>query len=215
MKTKQDIAINGFAKALSMGVITSLICLSSASARPHENYSLNRRAESQLQHVDIGLRSGALTTGEATRIKGHLEKISNTMQTDRAANNGRLTEAERDQMARAQNVAAQKIFQLKHNQESTVPDRQLDRMSRQGQHVQEGIQSGQLTKGEVSRIKTHEEKIKDNLKTAASNGGLTQAQLKSAQRAQDRAARKIFQLKHNQNQNTGTVSTTPSNPPAE
>jgi hypothetical protein len=102
-------------------------------------------------------------------------------------------------MEKAQNRAAQKIFQLKHNQNTTVPDRQVDRMNRQKEHVKQGIQNGQLTQGEVSRIKTHEENIKDNLQKAASNGGLTQAQLKQAQAAQDRAAQKIYQLKHNQN----------------
>jgi hypothetical protein len=212
MKTKQNGAINGYAKALSMGVITSLICLSSVSARPHgNNYSFDRRVESQHQHLDIGLRSGQLTTGEATRIQSHLGTITNTIQTDRAANNGRLTQTERKQMVRAQNVAARNIFQLKHNQNSTVPDRQVDRMNRQQQHVQEGIQSGQLTRGEVARIKANEENIKGSLQKAASNGGLTQAELKKAQQAQKLAARKIFQLKHNnRTQNTGSVSTAPS-----
>jgi hypothetical protein len=199
MKVKQNKAITGVAKALSIGAITSLISLSSASARPHQNYSLNQRAGLQQQHALEGIHSGLLTNGEASRIKGHLEDMNSQMQTARSSNNGRLTEAERDRMEKAQNRAAQKIFQLKHNQNTTVPDRQVDRMNRQKEHVEQGIQNGQLTQGEVSRIKTHEENIKDNLQKAASTGGLTQAQLKQAQAAQDRAAQKIYQLKHNQN----------------
>jgi hypothetical protein len=72
-------------------------------------------------------------------------------------------------------------------------------MNRQEEHVKQGIQNGQLTQAEVSRIKTHEEGIKDNLQKAASTGGLTQAQVKQANQAQDQAAQKIYQLKHNQN----------------
>jgi len=199
MKAKQNKAITGVAKALSIGAITSLISLSSASARSHQNYSLNQREGLQQQHALEGIRSGLLTNGEASRIKSHLGDMNAQMQAARSSNNGRLTESERDRMEKAQNRAAQKIFQLKHNQNTTVPDRQVDRMNRQKEHVKQGIQNGQLTQGEVSRIKTHEENIKDNLQKAASTGGLTQAQLKQAQAAQDRAAQKIYQLKHNQN----------------
>ncbi len=200
MKTKHNKATTVVAKALSIGTITTLIGFSNASASgPHQNYSLNRRADLQQQHALEGIHSGLLTNGEATRIKSHLTDMSSQMQSARAANNGRLTETERDRMEKAQNRAAQKIFQLKHNQNTTVPDQQVDRMNRQKEHVEQGIQNGQLTKGEVSRIKTHEENIKGNLQKAASTGGLTQAQLKQAQRAQNRAAQKIFQLKHNQN----------------
>jgi hypothetical protein len=199
MKAKQNKAITGVAKALSIGAIMSWISLSSASAAPHQNYSLNQRAGLQQQHALEGIRSGLLTNGEASRIKSHLTDMSSQMQSARAANNGRLTETERDRMEKAQNRAAQKIFQLKHNQNTAVPDRQVDRMNRQEEHVKQGIQNGQLTQGEVSRIKTHEEGIKDNLQKAASTGGLTQAQVKQANQAQDQAAQKIYQLKHNQN----------------
>lgn len=211
MNIKPNITINGFAKAVAMGAIISLVGLSSASARARENYSVDRRVETQHQHLDIGLHSGQLTSGEATRIQSHLSNITNTIQADRAANGGRLTQTERQQMVREQNAAAQKIFQLKHNQNTAVPDRQVDRMNREKQLVQQGIQNGQLTKGEVAQIKTHEENIKDNLQKAASSGGLTKAEMQKAQAAQKRAARKIYQLKHNnRTQGTGTVSTAAS-----
>jgi hypothetical protein len=89
MKVKQNKAITGVAKALSIGAITSLISLSSASARPHQNYSLNQRAGLQQQHALEGIHSGLLTNGEASRIKGHLEDMNAQMQTARSSNNGR------------------------------------------------------------------------------------------------------------------------------
>jgi hypothetical protein len=190
--------MNGIAKALSIGTITSLIGLSSASAKPHQNYSLNQRAGLQQQHAEEGIHSGALTSGEATRIKTHLNDMNSQMQSARAANNGRLTEAERDRMAKAQNRAAEKIFQLKHNQDTTIPNREANRLERQKEHAEQGIKDGQLSSGEASRIETHEQDIKDNLQQAENNGGLTQDQVKQAQHAQDRAAQKIYQLKHNQ-----------------
>ena len=102
-----------------MGAITSVICLCNAGAtQPHHDYNLTRRGHLQKKHVEQGIKSGDLSSAEAARIKSHEENMKAQMQTDRAANGGKLTTAERQQTLRAQNRAARKIYDLKRDQDN-------------------------------------------------------------------------------------------------
>ena len=212
MKQNTNIPMSAFAKVVSMGAITSLICLSTASAKgSRENHNFGERGERQMQHAEQGLRSGALTQGEATRIKSHLQDMHSQLQTARATNNGHLTGAQRDRMETAQNRAARKIFELKHNQNQTIPRQLTTRTANQRQEVQQGIQSGTLSQGEVSRIKSDEEKIKANVQEAKSDGQLTKREIKRISRAQNQAGRKIQELEQNQSApSTPIVPSTPA-----
>jgi multidrug resistance efflux pump len=138
MKTTGTHTFSGIARVASIGAIASVISLTTAVAgqghfssgqshlnmgqshlnmgQPHFNYNLNRRAENQIDHVQQGIKSGSLTRTEAQRIRSFLQNIRAKVSAARAANGGKLTTAERKQVLHAQNRAARKIYQLKHNQ---------------------------------------------------------------------------------------------------
>jgi hypothetical protein len=199
MKTKTAKSIGGIARALSVGAITSVIGLSTAAAsRPHDNYRFGQRAARQQQHVDQGMRSGALTQAETNHVKSYESNLASRVQSARAANGGQLTTAERKRVVKAQDAAGQKINQLKNNQYTRG---QLDRTAdRQRSHVQEGISSGQLTPTEAAQIRQHEQNMQAQVQSAkqANGGTLSASDRAHAERAQQDAAQHIYELKHNQ-----------------
>ena len=204
--------------------MTSLLCLSTVSAKGPtvstgkgpsvssargpslsttrgslQNFSLKQRAAQQVQRVQQGIRSGALSPGEATRIKSHMEDMHSQVQRARSSNNGRLTSEQRDRVEAAQDRAAGKIFQAKHNQEQGLPREIVNRTGQLKDLVQQGIQNGSLTKGELDRIQSHEDKIQSNFEEAKRDGHLTKREIERIDQAQDEAARSIRELVRNEN----------------
>src|SRR5262249_20072567 len=160
--------------------ITSLTCLSSAtakgpapSANSRANLGLREHAGLEMQRFQQGMRFGAFTNAEATRIKSHIEDFHTQVQNARAANNGRLTESQRDRAETALKRANTKFSQLAHNEDQTVPRQISTQAQNQKEEIRRGIQSAKLTQEEASRIKTLEQKIHTNLQQAKSDGKLT------------------------------------------
>jgi len=77
--------------------------------------TVNQRAENQQQRVAQGVRSGQMTAGETRNVEGREASINHQAQADRAANNGRLTQQEHQQINQRQNNVSRSIDQDKHN----------------------------------------------------------------------------------------------------
>jgi len=71
------------------------------------------------------------------------------------------------------------------------------RQRNQQRRIGQGIKSGQLTPGEAARLEAREAKIQRDKRKAKSDGTVTPAERRKLQREQNRASRKIYQLKHN------------------
>jgi hypothetical protein len=76
---------------------------------------VGQRAENQQDRIAQGVKSGQLTSGEAAHLESNEAKINNEVRNDRAANGGKLTDAEKAQVNRQQNRQSRQIFQAKHN----------------------------------------------------------------------------------------------------
>jgi hypothetical protein len=74
------------------------------------------------------------------------------------------------------------------------------RTQNQQSHLQQGIQSGSLTRNEVSRLTNKSNNMQSKLQTmrANNNGHLSSAQRQQVLHAQNRLARDIYRLKHDQ-----------------
>ena len=72
------------------------------------------------------------------------------------------------------------------------------RQKRQQQRIANGVKSGQLTAGETARLEAREAKIQHDKKVAKSDGTVTPAERRKLRREENRASRKIYQLKHNE-----------------
>ena len=76
---------------------------------------VDRREARQQGRIAEGVESGQLTPGETARIEHQEARIQNEIKTDRAANGGVLTPAERRSINRQQNRESRRIYAAKHN----------------------------------------------------------------------------------------------------
>ncbi len=79
------------------------------------NNEIGQRRENQQDRIAQGIRSGQMTAGEASRAEGRQQNINRSIAADRAANGGRLTQQERQNINRRQNGASRQIYRQKHN----------------------------------------------------------------------------------------------------
>ena len=89
-------------------VVTSLSSLAMAG-------EVDRREENQQDRIANGVKSGQLTPGETAHLEKQEQRIDNQVKSERAANGGHLTAAERRQVNREQNRESRRIYAAKHN----------------------------------------------------------------------------------------------------
>jgi hypothetical protein len=76
---------------------------------------VGQRQRNQQERIAQGIKSGQMTAGEAARTEGHSAAINHEIHSDRAANGGTLTGAEKAQINRQQNRNSARIYRTKHN----------------------------------------------------------------------------------------------------
>jgi hypothetical protein len=67
----------------------------------------------------------------------------------------------------------------------------------QGQRIQNGIQSGQLTRDEAQELRDEQRGIRQLVQTARADGQVDAGERKFIRTVQDQASRDIYELKHN------------------
>jgi hypothetical protein len=73
------------------------------------------RRENQQQRIGQGIQSGQLTAGESAHLEQNQARINREVRSDRAANGGTMTPAERQQVNHQQNQQSRQIYRDKHN----------------------------------------------------------------------------------------------------
>jgi len=86
-----------------------------ANTAKFANNAVGQRRENQQDRIANGIRSGQLTAGETTKLENQQHAITKQVSTDRAANGGKLTSAEKTQVNHEQNQASRNIYKKKHN----------------------------------------------------------------------------------------------------
>jgi hypothetical protein len=76
---------------------------------------VGQRQRNQQERIAQGVKSGQLTAGETAHLEGRESAINKEVHNDRAANGGKLTAAEHQQVNRQQNRASGAIYNKKHN----------------------------------------------------------------------------------------------------
>jgi WXXGXW repeat (2 copies) len=165
------------------------------------NYNPNIREANQDQRIANGLRSGQMTSGEAARADRTQANIDQQVHNDRAANGGRLTGAERQQINSEQNAASRQIYNEKHNGNTVRPNEVDDREANQQQRTANGLRSGQMTSGEAARTNWNQARVDQQVhnERAANGGALTKQQRQQVNREQNKNSKQIYNEKHNNN----------------
>jgi hypothetical protein len=76
---------------------------------------VGKRQENQQDRIAQGVKSGQLTPSETAHLEGRESAINHEVKNDRAANGGKLTPVERNQVNRQQNRTSNAIYRKKHN----------------------------------------------------------------------------------------------------
>jgi len=86
-----------------------------AATQHYGNNEVDARRENQQDRIAQGIKSGQLTAGETAKLEGQEAKINREVHNDRKANGGNLTNKQKAQINRQQNVESRRIYNKKHN----------------------------------------------------------------------------------------------------
>lgn len=155
------------------------------------------------QRVENGLKSGALSTGEASQLErgdGHIDRMQQN-----ALEDGNFSSSEASRIERAQNRESRRTYALNHNGVTGNPNgasskrMQADvrRNIDQERRIQQGAQSGSLTNRETARLEGGQASLDHREAAAGSNGHVGPAEQRRIQSADNRQSRRVYRLKHN------------------
>ncbi|MBT8440259.1 MAG: hypothetical protein KJO91_11070 [Gammaproteobacteria bacterium] len=108
-------------KILKTLMVLPIACLISmpvfAHQYDHDGYSrFDKRVDKQKSRIRQGVKSGELTRKEASKLRHQQKKIAKLER--KLSRDGYLTRHERKKLNRRQNKASERIYRLKHNDQS-------------------------------------------------------------------------------------------------
>jgi hypothetical protein len=173
--------------------------ISGADRSAGSQYHPNEREANQDQRISNGLRSGQMTSGEAAKAERTQSHIDQQVHNDRAANGGKLTGQEKQQINGEQNAASKQIYNEKHNANTVKPNEVNNREANQQQRTANGLRSGQMTSGEAAKTNKNQAKVAQQVhnERTANGGALTQQQKKQANKEENKNSKQIYNEKHN------------------
>ena len=174
---------------------------STPSTTPAQKPTIAQRKENQQDRIAQGVKSGQLTAGETSNLETKEAAINGETRADRAANGGKLTQAEKQQVNKQQNHVSNQIYQDKHNANTAhYGNNQVDqRRENQQDRIAQGVKSGQLTAGETAKLENQQKGINQQVRAdrSANGGKLTSGEKKQVNKEQNGASKNIYDKKHN------------------
>jgi len=185
------------AATLATGITVS-IATAQEPAPPPGTYQA--REEHQQDRIANGVQSGQLTAGETKSLEGQEAALNGQARADRAADDGKLTAADRTQLNSEQNHLSNEIYADKHNAATAQYGKGVigQRRENQQDRIANGIRSGSLTPGEASHLEAREQHINHTISAdrKANGGKLTSGEKAKINHAQNRASHAIYHDKH-------------------
>jgi hypothetical protein len=173
----------------------------SSTPAPKADPTIAQRKENQQDRIANGVKSGQLTAGETANLESKEAAINGETKADRAANGGKLTSAEKQQINRQQNQVSKQIYQDKHNANTAQygNNKVGQRRENQQDRIAQGVKSGQLTAGETAKLENQQKGINQQVKAdrAANGGKLTAGEKQQINKEQNGASKNIYNKKHN------------------
>ena len=176
---------------------------STTGAAPAPKPTIAERKENQQDRIANGVKSGQLTAGETANLETKEAAINGETKADRAANGGKLTSAEKQQINKQQNQLSKQIYKDKHNANvAHYGNNEVgQRRENQQDRIAQGIKSGQLTAGETAKLENQQRGINQQVAAdrAANGGKLTPGEKQQINKEQNAASKNIYNKKHNAN----------------
>ncbi len=96
-------------------LILPVAAQTAAPTDPQAPSKVGARTENQQDRISPGIKSGQLTAGEAANLEHKQAQLHREVTNARAANGGKLTQAERQRVNKQQNQMSKQIYRDKHN----------------------------------------------------------------------------------------------------
>ena len=172
-----------------------------ATPAPKPKPTIAQRKENQQDRIAQGVKSGQLTAGETANLETKEAAINGETKADRAANGGKLTATEKQQVNKQQNQMSKQIYKDKHNANTAKygNNKVGQRRENQQDRIAQGVKSGQLTAGETAKLENQQKGISQQVKAdrAANGGKLTSGEKHQINKEQNAASKNIYKKKHN------------------
>jgi hypothetical protein len=162
-----------------------------------------QRDVNQQQRIENGLKSGTLTTREASGLEKQEAKIDR-MESN-AMKNGSVSPREQASIQRAENRVSQDISRDTHNGQVGNPasassqrmQADVQRNINQQERIRNGVQNGSLTNREAAGLERGQARVDNREARAGRNGHVGAGEQGRIMGAEDRASGNIYREKHN------------------
>ncbi|BAN35645.1 hypothetical protein SCD_n01834 [Sulfuricella denitrificans skB26] len=159
----------------------------------------SQRMHNQHQRIEQGVNSGQLNRHEAARLNHEQRQIRNEAREYRS--DGVVTKAERADLRHDQNRASRHIYAEKHDGQSGTAGAVRDpgvnaRQVNQRERIQQGVRSGELTRGEARQLGTEQRSVRQEERQYKSDGVLTKTERKDLQQDLNVVSKDIYNEKH-------------------
>lgn len=188
---------------LNKTVLTlAFLSLASTAALAAQPARYVQRNANQQGRIEQGLKSGELTTREASRLEREQSAVE-TLEA-KAARDGSVSAKEAARIDSAQDKASRDIYRQKHDVQEGDPNSassrrmQADvaRNQNQQERIAQGVASGELTAHEAARLERGQARSDHALARAGANGRVGVVEQNHIQRTDNRQNRRIFRQKH-------------------
>ena len=183
-------------------LIASAFPFAAFAQQAGNNSNMYDRNVYQQQRIEQGLRDGSLTVQEAANLERNQSRIS--QMESRALSDGHLSESERARINEAQNRQSAAIDRERNdNQRGDPNSRSSQRMQDDVQRniseqrrIAQGVQSGQITNREASRLERGESRIFSQEARAGADGRIDRNEQRHIQRSENRQSQAIYRERH-------------------
>ena len=162
--------------------------------------TIQQRKENQQDRIANGIQSGQLTAGETKNLETKEAGINKEESGMRAADNGKLTTADRTQLNKQQNGMSKQIYQDKHNANTAhYGNNEVgQRRENQQDRIAQGVRSGALRPGQTAKLENTQQGINREVSgmRQANGGKLTNADKKAVNQQKNKASKQIYNKKH-------------------
>lgn len=190
---------------MKLGKLIGAAAVAAAFATPalaQTTGSVVQRDVNQQERIEQGLKSGQLTTREASQLERGEAKVERTE--SRALSDGKLSPAEKARIDRAQNAESREIYRDKHNAAVGNPNSpssqrmqaDVQRNINQQSRIEQGVKSGQLTNREAGRLERGQAHVNHMEARAGRDGHVGPHEQSRIQSAENRQSNHVYKEKH-------------------
>lgn len=163
---------------------------------------LSQRDINQQQRIEQGLKSGQLTTREASRLEREQSQINRAEAN--AMKDGNVSAAEKARIDRMQDRASQDIYRQKHDAQTGNPNSassqrmqaDVQRNINQEKRINAGLKDGSLTNHEAARMERGQAHVTRQEARAGRDGHVGAREQHRIQRDENRQSGRIHRQRH-------------------